>query len=424
MPLKWGALVRPSRITGIPGAIGGICIGGGTGAPPVTGLVLRTMPFPTGPPALVPAVPAVPGFWGWVLRKGAPVAGAALAGWELFNIQGCERTTFSSTRPTPSTWKKEPAHVKKKQKPTTKLLRPISKLKEKQLNRIQSKSSKLANFMDPLSHLKLHEAHDSDLSRCSCLAGPQKTSPLHQPNPGALHPLSLNSVENAKFLEGNHLPQAPFNHHSTTHLSKAPPRQHCRNSISRATRSAFFRCVAGSFCGSMVVEYWERSSCRANSPIWPLKNGSFQNSGSLRWSQKKLLQMWSNKPSQSYYHKAIFGNLGWHMLKLLRYSWALNVDTYPKSSALALNWSHSPQFTRMSIGMSHLSSSAGVPNLAKTAPACLQQPGNQPQGEARQVHNLTIFCESWWLIKMLCTATKKTVVMIVIIIVIIKAIIT
>ena len=127
--------------------------------------------------------------------------------------------------------------------------------------------------MDPLCHLKLHEAHDSDLSRCSCLAGPQKTSPLHQPNPGALHPLSLNSVENAKFLEGNHVLQALFNHHSTTntrHLSNAPPRQHCRNSISRATRSAFFRCVAGSFCGSMVVEYWERSSWQI-----PLKNGRF-----------------------------------------------------------------------------------------------------------------------------------------------------
>lgn len=72
--------------------------------------------------------------------------------------------------------------------------------------------------MDPLSHLKLREAHDSDLSRCSCLAGPQRTSPLHQPNPGALHPLSLNSVENAKFLGGKlsttSTIQPPFNHTS------------------------------------------------------------------------------------------------------------------------------------------------------------------------------------------------------------------
>ncbi len=170
------------------------------------------------------------------------------------------------------------------------------------------------------------------------------------------------------------------------HNLKTPPRQHCRNSISRATRSAFFRCVEGSFCGSMVVEYWERSSCRwwgsrRQSPqllaLWKREGFKMtQKNQLIGVMEAKKRRIWNNKFSSKFQEdsgtfwdeakkpskcgqtnhlnatqKKIGWNLVWLTIQIWSYlanSWALNVDTYPKSSALALNWSHSPQ----SIGIS------------------------------------------------------------------------
>lgn len=201
-PLKWGALVRPSSTTGIPGEMEGICHGVVQGfsvasgpPPPATGLVLSTSPGTAGPPAPV---------WGWVLRKLAPGVGTALCKLELFSIHGWERTTFSSTNPTPSTWKKEPADGVAFFRSGKVVLQEF----DCQLSYLHFLAGKLLSKINQnpstKPSLRRHGVPDL-LVPCSChRAARRRTSLLHPPRPRAPHLLHLSEGRRANLLGKHH----------------------------------------------------------------------------------------------------------------------------------------------------------------------------------------------------------------------------